>query len=122
MKEQLQAASNRGPMEDVAAVLPHTVIFDKTSIPESPKLGVRMQYKDNDQTFELPLNLEMVGRLFLEAEFRNMRIGELLARLIVGIAKKDLVQLVLDSLAEPRTLANDGGAVAEGKQPHPILA
>jgi hypothetical protein len=93
MEEQLQAASNRG---HVAAVVPHTAIFDKTSIPASPKFGVRMQYKDNDQTFELPLNLEVVGRLFLEAEFRNIRIGELLARLILGIAQKDLFQLVLD--------------------------
>jgi hypothetical protein len=107
-------------MKDVAAVVPHTAIFDKTSIPASPKLGVRMQYKDNDQTIELPLNLEIVGRLFLEAEFRNMRIGGLLARLILGIAEKDLFQLVLDSLTEPRIRGNDGGAVAEGKQPHPI--
>jgi uncharacterized protein (DUF1499 family) len=112
MEEQLQAASNRGQMKDVAAVVPHTAIFDKTSIPASPKFGVRMQYKDNDQTFELPLNLEMVGRLFLEAEFRNVRIGELLARLILAIAEKDLFQLVLDSLAEPRIRANDGEAVA----------
>jgi hypothetical protein len=120
MKEQLQAASNRGPMEDVAAVLPHTAIFDKTNMPASPKLGVRMQYKDNDQIFELPLNLEMVGRLFLEAECRNMRIGELIARLILRIAEKDLVQLVLDSLAESRIPATDGGAVAEGKPPRPF--
>ena len=81
-----------------------------------------MQYKDNDQTIELPLNLEMVGRLFLEAEFRNMRIGELLAKLILGIAEKDLFQLVLESeLAEPIIVTNDtGGAIAEGKQPHPM--
>jgi hypothetical protein len=32
MEEQPQAASNRGPMKDVAAVVPHTAIYDKTSI------------------------------------------------------------------------------------------
>jgi hypothetical protein len=89
------------------------------STPHS-ELGVRMQYKDNDQTVELPLSLEMVGRFFLEAEFRNMRIGELLARLILEIAERDLFQLVPDSVVEPRMRANDGGAAAEGKQPHPI--
>jgi hypothetical protein len=96
MEEQLQTASNSRPMEDVAAVVPHTAIFCKTSIPASPQLGVRLQYKDNDQTIELPLNLDMVGRLFLEAEFRNMRIGELLAQLILGVGERDLFQLVLD--------------------------
>jgi len=97
MEEELQRASNHGPIKDVAAAAPHTATFDRTSIQTSLKLGVRMQYKDNDQTIELPLNLEMVGRLFLEAEFRNKRIGELLARLILGIAEKDLFQLVLES-------------------------
>jgi hypothetical protein len=122
MEEQLQRASNHRPIKDVAAVAPHTAIFDRTSIQTSLKLGVRMQYKDNDQTIELPLNLEMVGRLFLEAEFRNIRIGELLARLILGIAEKDLFQLVLESqLAEPIIVTDDtGGAIAEGKQLHPM--
>jgi hypothetical protein len=63
----------------------------------------------------------MVGRLFLEAECRGMRIGELLVRLIVGIAKKELFQLVLDApLPKPSTRAHDhSDAVAEEKSLHP---
>ena len=102
MEEQPASASNGEPMKDVAATAPHTAILGKTSISASPKLAVRMLYKGSDQTIELPLKLEMIGRLFLEAEFRSMRIGELLARLILGIAEKDLFDLVLDSpLAKP---------------------
>jgi hypothetical protein len=37
----------------------------------------------------------MVGRLAIEAEFRNVRIGELVAELIVGVVEKDMFQLVL---------------------------
>ena len=80
-----------------------------------------MLYKGNDQTIESPVSLEMVGRLFLEAECRSMRIGELLVRLILGIAEKDLFQLVLDSrLSKPTARAHDhSGAVAEEKPLHP---
>jgi hypothetical protein len=59
------------------------------------------------------MSLEMVGRLFLEAECRSMRIEELLVRLILGI--------VLDSaLSKPTARAHDhSGAVAEEKPLYP---
>jgi hypothetical protein len=49
-----------------------------------------------------------------------MRIGELLVRLILGIAEKDLFQLVLNSpLSKPSTRAHDhSDAVAEEKSLH----
>ena len=90
-----QPVSNGEPIKDATAA-PDTATLGKTSISVSPKLAVGMLYKDNDQTIESPVNLEMVGQLFLEAEYRSMRIGKLLVRLILGIAEKDLFQLVLD--------------------------
>jgi DNA-binding CsgD family transcriptional regulator len=110
-----QPASNGEPIK--AAAAPDAAILGKTSISASPKLAVRILYKGNGQTIESPVSLEMVGRLFLEAEHRSMRIGELFVRLIVGIAEKNLFQLVLDSpLPKPIARAQDHScAVAEEK-------
>ena len=114
-------ASNSEPIKGVATAEPETAILGKTSISASPKLAVGMLYKRNGQTIESPVSLEMVGRLFLEAECRSMRIGELLVRLILGIAEKDLFQLVLNSaLSKPTARAHDhSGAVAEERPLHP---
>jgi hypothetical protein len=68
----------------------------KTSNPALPKFGIHMRYKGEGRTTELPLDTDMVGRLAIEAEFRSMRIGELVARLILTIAERDLFQLVLE--------------------------
>lgn len=103
-----QPASNGEPIKDVATAAPDKAILAKNTISESPK-------------FESPVSLEMVGRLFLEAECRSMRIGELLLRLILGIAEKGLFQLVLDSpLPKPIARAHDhSDAVVEEKPLHP---
>jgi hypothetical protein len=37
----------------------------------------------------------MIGQLALEAEIRNMRIGELLAELIIAILKRNLLEPLL---------------------------
>jgi hypothetical protein len=118
-----QPASNGEPIKEAASAAPDTAMLGKTSISASPKLTVRMLYKGNGQTIESPESFEMVGRLFLEAERRSMRIGELLVRLILGIAEKDLFQLVLDSpLPKPIARAHDHScAVAEEKPLHPSL-
>jgi hypothetical protein len=48
-----------------------------------------------ERTTELPLSLDMVGKLAWEAELRDMRIGELIAKLIVAMVRKDLFPVVL---------------------------
>jgi hypothetical protein len=112
-----QPASNGGPVKDVATAAPAAAVLGKTSISASPKLAVRILYKGDGQSIESQVSLEMVGRLFLEAEHRSMRIGELFVRLILGIAEKNLFQLVLDSpLPKPIARAQDHScAVAEEK-------
>jgi hypothetical protein len=61
----------------------------------SPSVAIKFQYKGTERTTELPLNLDMIGRLALEAEFRNMSIAELIGELIMGMVKKDLFRAVL---------------------------
>jgi hypothetical protein len=56
--------------------------------------AIRMEYKGQERSTGLPLDEEMIGQLALEAEIRGMRIGELVAALILAIVKKDLFQLV----------------------------
>ena len=43
----------------------------------------------------MPLDQAMIGQLALEAEIRNMRIGELLAELIIAILKRNLLEPLL---------------------------
>jgi len=61
----------------------------------SANFAIRMQYKGEERTIELPLTQDMIGQLAFEAELRNMRIGELIGELTVAILKKDLFQTVL---------------------------
>ena len=48
-----------------------------------------------EQSTDLPLDQAMIGQLALEAEIRDMRIGELLAALIIAILKKNLLEPLL---------------------------
>ena len=59
-----------------------------------------------EQSTDLPLDQAMIGQLALEAEIRNMRIGELLAALIIAIVKGDLLEPLLQQ--HPKRGANDG--------------
>src|SRR3981189_566788 len=61
----------------------------------SPSVAIVFQYKGTERTTELPLNLDMIGRLAWEAEFRNMSTAELICELIMGMVKKDLFPEVL---------------------------
>ena len=54
-------------------------------------IAIRMRYRGEERTTELPLTQDMIGRLALEAAFRNVQIGEL----IVGLLKEDLLQTTL---------------------------
>ena len=58
--------------------------------------AIRMEYKGQERSTGLPLSEEMISQLAMEAEIRGMRIGELVAALILEIVKKDLFQLIND--------------------------
>jgi hypothetical protein len=64
---------------------------DKTA---SAEFAIRMEYKGVECTAELALTPDMIEHLVLEAEFRNLRIGELIRDLILSTVKYDLFRLV----------------------------
>ena len=58
--------------------------------------AIRMQYRGEERTTELPLTQDMIGQLAFEAAFRNVTIGELIGELIAALLNKDLLQTVLE--------------------------
>ena len=94
IEEQSQENSRSGPTESSPAAKPRQDRLQPFEA-DSPSVAIRFQYKGTERTTELPLNLDMIGRLALEAEFRNMSIAELIGELIMGMVKKDLFRAVL---------------------------
>jgi hypothetical protein len=96
-EQQSHQNSQSGPAEPAPAAKPQQ---DRLQTLEagSPSVAIRFQYKGTERTTELPLNLDMIGRLAWEAEFRNMSTAELIGELIMGMmgmVKKDLLPGVL---------------------------
>jgi len=58
--------------------------------------AIKMQYRSEERTAELPLTQDMIRQLAFEAQFRDMSIGELVGELINAMMKKDLFQHVLE--------------------------
>ena len=59
-------------------------------------LALGMRYRGDERTSELPLTQDMIRQLAFEAQFRSMRIGELVGELLIAIVKSDLFQHVLE--------------------------
>jgi hypothetical protein len=68
----------------------------------SANAAIRFQYGGMERTDELPLTVDMIGQLALEAALRRVSIGELIAELITAMVNKDLFPLVLDNI-DPAT-------------------
>lgn len=66
-----------------------------TEVPEAKDtiLSIRIRYKGEEETVEF--TGAIIHRLELEAEFRHLRIDELVRKLIITTMKKGLLQLVL---------------------------
>jgi hypothetical protein len=89
INEQPQQNSQSGPAEQR-----HQEPAIKNAV-DLANLALRMQYKGDERTTELPLTQDMIWQLAFEAQFRDMSIGELIGELIIVIMKKDLFQHVL---------------------------
>jgi hypothetical protein len=59
-------------------------------------LDIVMKYKGEARTTQLPLTKDIIGRLAVEAEFRSVKMADLVAQLIVAITERDLFHRVLD--------------------------
>ena len=55
-------------------------------------IAIRMRYRGEERTTELPLTQDMIGRTRAR---ENVQIGELIGELIVGLLKEDLLQTKL---------------------------
>jgi len=85
---------------------------------EDPALfAIRMEYKGQERSTGLPLDEEMISQLAMEAEIRGMRIGELVAALILEIVKKDLFQLISDDEASSPPEAAKGSPSSGTEDP-----
>ena len=89
-KERPEQNSQSAPVEQAQTPTPHQERAKRMNEVGSANFAIRMQYKGEERTTELPLTHDMIGQLAFEAELRNMRIGELIGELMVAILKKDL--------------------------------
>jgi hypothetical protein len=58
--------------------------------------SIKIQYNGEERTTEFPLTTSMIRRLALEAEFRDMRICDLISELLMAAMKNDLPRPLLD--------------------------
>jgi hypothetical protein len=58
--------------------------------------SIKIRYKGEERTTELPLTKPMISRLALEAEFRDMRICDLVSELLMAAMRNDLLRPLLD--------------------------
>jgi len=94
-KEWPEQNSQSAPVEQAQTPTPHQERAKKMNEVGSASFAIRMRYKGEERTTELPLTHDMIGQLAFEAELRNMRIGGLIGELMAAILKKDLFQTVL---------------------------
>jgi hypothetical protein len=58
--------------------------------------SLRMQYRGEERTTEVPLTQDMMRQLAIEAWLRDMKVGEVVSEVIIGVIKGDLFHSVLD--------------------------
>src|SRR6516165_861605 len=93
-KERSEQNLQSGPVEQAQAPTPHQEQAKRANEAGAAHFAIRMQYKGEERTTELPLTPDMIRELAFEAELRNIRIAELIGELMVAMLKKDLFQAV----------------------------
>ena len=63
----------------------------------SATFTLTMRYKGHERTSELPLGVQALGRLAIEAGFRNMSVGEFVGALVKATVEKGLCHQVLEA-------------------------
>jgi len=96
IKERPEQNLQSGPVVQAQAPTPHQEQAKRANEAGAAHFAIRMQYKGDERTIELPLTPDMITQLAFEAELRDMRIGELIGQLMVAMLKKDLFQAVLE--------------------------
>jgi hypothetical protein len=73
----------------------YSVCPKKISCHVRPSLVI--EYRGQERVTELGLAPHIITKLALEAQFRNMSIGELIGALVTAMTEKNLFQLMLDT-------------------------
>jgi hypothetical protein len=81
----------RQPMELEPSLMPR----DKAPQRPLATFTLVMQYKGEKHTAKLPVSQDMIGQLAIEAEFREMKLVELIACAIESMVKQDQFDLLL---------------------------
>jgi hypothetical protein len=101
---QPQQNSQSAPVEQPQATTPHEERA-RTDEMGLANLALRMKYRSNERTSELPLTQDMIRQLAFEAQFRNMSMGEFIGELLIAMMKRDsLFQHVLESNSKQEIL------------------
>jgi hypothetical protein len=88
----LQPTEEHSQSEPAEAALIATPQQERVNKPaaRSTTAAIRFQYGGMERTDELPLTVDMIGQLALEAALRRVSIGDLIAELITAMMNKDL--------------------------------
>ena len=68
----------------------------RTYEPGAVNFSLMMQYRGEERTTEIPLSQDMMRQLAIEAWLRDMKMGEVVSEVIIGVIKGDLFHSVLD--------------------------
>jgi hypothetical protein len=70
----------------------------RATIPDAvaASFAIRIRYRGMERMHELPLTTHTIGQLALEANLREVTIGELIAAIVTAMVDKDLLPLVVD--------------------------
>jgi hypothetical protein len=96
---QLPTGRHLRDLSPVGQTQTTTQYQEQTELQEADSMAnftIRVQYKGEARATELLLTNSMIAQLALEADFRHVRIDELVSGLIITTMKKGLLQLVLD--------------------------
>src|SRR5262245_13690319 len=96
LTKEAQEKSTSASVEQGQVSTGHQAAMKRTCDVGTASFAIKMQYRGQERTTQLPLTQDVVRQLAFEAEFRNMRIGEFVGDVIVAMLKKDLLQTVLE--------------------------
>src|SRR5512132_514770 len=83
-KERPEQNSRSAPVDQAQAPTPRQEWAKTANGAGAASFAIKMQYRGDVRTTELPLAHDMIGQLASEAAFRNVQIGELIGELIVA--------------------------------------
>jgi hypothetical protein len=92
--EQVQTAPEEKPMKEAQATILQEFPARQTDSATVASLAIKIRYKCGERTTESNVDQNLLGQIALEAEFRAMKIGDLVAKLL-SITNNDLFELVL---------------------------